>query len=138
MKNYQETFELLSREWKIVPYPLIWNKGNQGIASRPDFEPRHCYETAFFGYRGDATLIQTHSDIITASVIHEYHMSEKNEEMLKAFLRLVVDENTLLLDPTCGSGSALKAALALNAKYAVGLEINPEYAKEAMKNLANV
>jgi predicted RNA methylase len=35
---------------------------------------------------------------------------------------MFVDENTRLLDPTCGGGSALRAAESLNAGSVLGIE----------------
>jgi site-specific DNA-methyltransferase (adenine-specific) len=63
-------------------------------------------------------------------------MSEKPEPMLRHFFGMLVDENTVMLDPTCGSGSSLRAAESLGAKHVLGLELNPEFAalaREALK-----
>ena len=60
-------------------------------------------------------------------------MSEKSQDMLEHFFRMVVDENTRLLDPTCGSGSSLRAADNLGAASVLGLEINPEFADNARR-----
>jgi tRNA G10 N-methylase Trm11 len=46
---------------------------------------------------------------------------------------MVVDENTRLLDPTCGSGSALRAADRMGAASVLGLEVNPEFASNARR-----
>jgi ParB family transcriptional regulator, chromosome partitioning protein len=135
MKHYEWTFDQLSTDWQIVTEPLIWSKGSVGIAARPDYWPRNCYETAFFCYRGDARLVQTHPNIAHFPIVSESHMSEKNEDMLKFFLRMIVDDNTSLLDPTCGSGSAIRAAQSLGARRALGLEINDEYATDARRRL---
>jgi DNA modification methylase len=53
--------------------------------------------------------------------------------MLEHFFRMLVDENTRLLDPTCGSGSALRAARSLGAKDYLGIEANPDFAREAVR-----
>ena len=47
---------------------------------------------------------------------------EKSQAMLEHFMRMVVDEGTRMLDPTCGSGSALRAADRLGAREVLGLE----------------
>ena len=36
-----------------------------------------------------------------------------------------------MFDPTCGSGSSLRAAESLKAKHVLGLEINAEFAEAA-------
>jgi DNA modification methylase len=55
--------------------------------------------------------------------------------MLTHFFRMLCDENTRLLDPTCGSGMAVKVAEASGASWALGLELNEEFAENARKNL---
>jgi len=68
-------------------------------------------------------------------------MSEKPEPVLRHFFGMLVDENTVMLDPTCGSGSAVRAAESIGAKYCLGLEINPEFAdlaREALKRSRNL
>jgi len=48
---------------------------------------------------------------------------------------MLVDGHTSMLDPTAGSGSALRAAKRLGAARIVGLEIDPQFALEANKAL---
>jgi DNA modification methylase len=64
------------------------------------------------------------------------HMSEKPVPMLQHFFRMIIDGSSRVLDPTCGSGSALRAALAAGAKTVLGLELNPEFATRAQVSLA--
>jgi 23S rRNA G2445 N2-methylase RlmL len=40
---------------------------------------------------------------------------------------MLVDENTDLLDPTCGSGTSIAAAVSLKARRAVGLDTEQKY-----------
>jgi len=53
--------------------------------------------------------------------------------MLKHFLEMLVDETTTVLDPTCGSGMALRVAEELGARRVLGLEIDPSHADTALK-----
>lgn len=71
-----------------------------------------------------------------APTVRDRHMSEKPEPVLNHFFRMLVDEHTRLLDPTCGSGSALRSAESLKAENVLGLEINPEFAERARLALA--
>jgi predicted RNA methylase len=48
---------------------------------------------------------------------------------------MCVDSTTRLLDPTCGSGSALRAAKSLGASAVLGLERDASYADEARRSL---
>jgi DNA modification methylase len=70
--------------------------------------------------------VQPVGNCFPAPVIKTVHMSQKNTDMLKHFFRMVVDENTVMFDPTCGSASALYAAEALRAKSILGFEKDPE------------
>jgi DNA modification methylase len=62
-------------------------------------------------------------------------MSEKPMPVLEHFFRMIIDETSLVLDPTCGSGNAIKAAEAAGANWATGLELSPDYAEGARQNL---
>jgi tRNA G10 N-methylase Trm11 len=62
-------------------------------------------------------------------------MSEKSEAVLRYFFGMTVDQYTTMLDPTCGSGSALRAADSLGAKRVLGLEIDEEFVDRARLKL---
>jgi hypothetical protein len=66
-------------------------------------------------------------------------MSTKPEWVLQNFFRMFVDSSTLMLDPTCGSGSSLRAAEAegLGAKYVLGLEIDKDFCEQANRAVRN-
>lgn len=134
-RHYASTFETLSAHFWVDPYPLIWYKSdNTGVLPDPQRGPRRVYETAFFCSHGDRKVISPVSDVFAGPVQRTAeHMSEKSEDMLKHFMRMVVDENTSLLDPTCGSGSALRAASALGASRVLGLEMNEDFAQNARR-----
>ena len=135
MRYHTETLAALREYFWVDPYPLVWHKSdNKGTLPDPQRGPRRVYEVAFFCSYGDRKIISPVSNTYSAPTVRlGEHMSEKSEDMLKHFMRMVVDENTRLLDPTCGSGSALRAARALGAGSVTGLEINPEFAENARR-----
>ncbi len=137
MHYYHDTllfFETYT-DFRIDPFPLIWTKNdNVGILPDPERGPRRIYETCLFGSRGDRKIVRPTSNSVASPSERSEHMSTKPEAMLGQFFRMFVDSNTIMLDPTCGSGSALRAGLALAAKHVVGLERDPEFAARA--NLA--
>jgi DNA modification methylase len=49
---------------------------------------------------------------------------------------MFVDEHSTVLDPTCGSGTALAMAKEFNSANILGIEINPAYAADAELLLA--
>lgn len=55
--------------------------------------------------------------------------------MLEHFFRMLVDEHSRVLDPTCGSGMAIKAAEAAGAAFALGLERDLDFHAAACNNL---
>lgn len=134
---YEPTARALERiGWDINPQPLIWMKSDgAGIIPDPERGPRQIYETCLFGTRGDRKIVRAVANAYAAPTVRDRHMSEKPEPMLRHFFTMLVDENTVMLDPTCGSGSALRAAESLGAKYVLGLEINTEFAEIARRAL---
>lgn len=120
----------------LDPFPLIWTKtDNVGIIPDPERGPRRIYETALFGSRGDRKIVKPVSNWIGAPTDRGFHMSVKPVGMLSHFFRMFVDSSTIMLDPTCGSGSAIRAAEAAGASYALGLERNEEFAEKAVEAL---
>lgn len=123
--------------WTTVqPYPLIWAKPYQGVASDTKRRPRHCYETALLFSRGDRRLVRVEQDFFEGRKEEGLHLNQKSIKMLKQFLSIVVDEHTAVLDPTCGSGTALAASRALGAKRILGLELDSSNAEVARFVLA--
>lgn len=51
--------------------------------------------------------------------------TQKPVELLERIIKISTDENDLVLDPFCGSGTTLVAAKRLERKY-IGIDINPE------------
>lgn len=135
MKFYQPTLERLREAFDVNPVPLVWHKSdNKGIIPRPAFDPRHIYETAFFASRGGRKIIQPVADLFSGPTEKiADHASEKSQSMLQHFFRMVVDSNTRLLDPTCGSASALRAAKASGAVNVLGLERDEVFAADARR-----
>lgn len=135
---YEPTARALERiGWDINPQPLIWMKSDgAGIIPDPERGPRQIYETCLFGSKGDRKIVRAVANAYASPTVRDRHMSEKPESMLRHFFGMLVDENTVMLDPTCGSGSALRAAESLGAKYVLGLEVNPDFAglaRDALK-----
>jgi len=136
MDFYNETkSQLEAAGWRVNPFPLIWMKSdNRGILPDPERGPRRIYETAFFASRGDRKIVRAVSNAYHGATTKEYHMSEKPHAMLTHFMRMVVDSSTTLLDPTCGSGMAVKVAEEIGASYALGLEMSEDYVERARLN----
>lgn len=131
-----EAFRKLAPDLHFQKMPLIWHKtDNVGILSDPRRRPRHVYETAMIASREDRQIIKSVSDTYGAPTNKDHHPSTKPEPMLRQFFQMFVDEYSTMLDPTCGSGSSIRAAESLGAKRVLGLERDPEHCKNAQMAL---
>lgn len=128
----RRTFEARCPQVKWSHYPLVWLKtDNAGVAAIPSQQPRHVYEMALFGTIGDRPLVRLKSDAYAAQTDKSLHVSCKPQPMLRHFFEMLVDEHTVMLDPTCGSGTSVRAAESLGAKLAIGLEVDGKMAEMA-------
>lgn len=127
---------LIDAGWTVSAFPLIWHKSdNSGIIPDANRGPRRTYETALFASRGDRKIVRAVANSYAGPTTRELHTSEKPRPMLHHFLRMVCDDSSRLLDPTCGSGNAVRVAYELGATAAHGLEINPDFAELAVRNV---
>ncbi len=132
MDYYADTLALLRSKFNVNPFPLVWVKtDNSGILPDANRGPRRTYETAFFASRGDRKIVRAVSNHIGSPIQRGQHMSEKPQSVLGHFFRMVVDEHSAVLDPTAGSGSAIRAAITAGATRYLGLELNTEFANHA-------
>lgn len=113
-------------------FNLIWLKtDNAGIASDPRMGPRHIYEVCLFASRGSRQIARVKADAYPSPSDRQLHPSAKPEPMLRHFMEMLVDDTTSLLDPTCGSGAAVRAAESLGAARVLGLEMDLKYVEPA-------
>ena len=134
--TYYDTIYLALEDmgFNVNPFPLIWSK-NKGIIPDPERTPRRVYETAFLCSLGDRKIIQSSPNLVHHPVDKSGHISTKPKAMLESFFKIFVDDLTEMLDPTCGSGTALAAAKTLGVKRLVGLDIEQEYIDLARTNI---
>ena len=142
MNHYSETIKnfhylLQNRDIKIQGFPLVWHKSdNLGIIQDAKRYGRRTYETALVVTFGDRQINKPVA--ISASFPSKpqgtIHRSEKPTPMLSHFFQLFVDSSTHMLDPTCGSGSSLRAATKLGASSVLGLEIDPAMREQALES----
>jgi ParB/RepB/Spo0J family partition protein len=134
----REAFATRAPTLKLLRHPLIWLKSdNAGITPDTRRTPRHVYETAMLLVRGDRQLVRVKADAYASPTNKTLHPSTKPEPMLRHFFEMLVDDHTIMLDPTAGSGAALRAAESLRAKSVLGLEIDPQYLGPARKALGD-
>lgn len=125
--------------WNVCEVPLIWHKSdNAGIAPDVKRQPRRTYEIAIFATRGDRLITKVKSASIASPTTKEHHLSEKPLPVVTHFLEMLTDEYTELLDPTCGSGTALEAALRLGSNRVLGLDVLSEHVAHSNKRCSSL
>jgi len=130
---HQSRLALEDMGWKINPVPLIWHRSdNSGVLPDPQRGPRQVYEVCLFGSRGDRKIVQAVSNLFAHPKTKEVHASEKPRAMLQHFFRMFVDESTVMLDPTMGSGNAILAAEESSPMFVLGLEALDEIYQNAL------
>ena len=137
MDYYQRTLELLqSHQWEVNPFPLIWFRSdNKGLLPDPSRGPRRVYETALLASRGDRKVVRAVANTVACSTTRDFHTSEKPHKALDHFFRMLVDESTRLLDPTCGSGMAVKVGEEHLAAHSLGIELSESSFNAAKENV---
>jgi len=132
----QRMFAELAPSLQFYPHDLIWFKSdNAGTAGDATRHFRHVHETCMFAYRSGRQLVQVMADTYSCPTDREFHPSTKPEPMLRHFFSALVDESTSILDPTCGGGSAIRAAESLGCLASLGLETDEEHCKSARQGL---
>jgi DNA modification methylase len=144
MQHYDQIRQMVATKVPnllIQTHPLIWLKSdNKGIASDPRHGPRHIYETALLMTRNKRHVVKVVSDAYAAPTDNAWHIHTKPEPMLRYFFEMLVDEHTRLLDPTCGSGSAVRAAESLKAHTVLGMDVDETlvgHARQALRSARN-
>ena len=139
-QNYLlETIDFFTKNFprfKRQSHMMIWHFiDKSGIAPDTQRYGRRNYETALCFVAGDRKIVQL-TELAQgysgqAGRSKSLHRSEKPYEMLKSFLRMFIDSHSAVLDPTCGSGTALRVAHSLGASHIVGCEIDSEMSDAA-------
>jgi ParB/RepB/Spo0J family partition protein len=130
---HQTRLALEDMGWKVAAVPLIWHRSdNSGVLPDPQRGPRQVYEVCLFGSRGDRKIVQAVSNLFAHPKTKEIHASEKPRPMLQHFFRMFVDESTVMLDPTMGSGNSILAAEESSPQFVLGIEALPEIYANAL------
>lgn len=137
MIHYEYTMRTLTAAgWTVNPYPLMWLKSdNAGTLPDSSRGPRRIYETALLCTKGDRNIVRAVSNAYACPTANSEHMSCKPQSMLRHFLSMLVDKYTRMLDPTCGSGTSVRACESLGADYALGIELQADMAMQSLGRL---
>lgn len=124
--------EFAKKGYACLMQPFIWHKSdNKGIIADTQCGMRNVGEYALIFNKGRYPVLKNISNIFSHPTTKHFHASEKPIPVLDRLFEAFVDENTRLLDPTCGSGTAIIAAAKAGAEEALGIELDAEFAKKA-------
>ena len=128
-------FKTKQLEGKGTVRQLIWNKLNPSPMNGK-FVYLSGIENAIWFKKSNGTFNAYCKNTVFSypSGNSELHPTEKNHLLLKELILDNSNENDVVFDPCCGSGSHLLVAKLLNRKY-LGVELNKEWFDIAKKRL---
>ena len=118
----------------VHPFLMIWHCGsNEGLVPDPQRYGRRTYETAMLITFGDRKIVGPRALSLEASreSSTRIHRSQKPIKVLSHFFGMFIDNSSIVLDPTAGSGTSLIVANNLKAKQVTGLELNKDAYEKA-------
>ena len=77
-------------------------------------------------------IIDWEKDYVGDVLIRKIHPTQKPVKLLERLIRIFTDENDIVIDPVCGSGSTLIACANTNRK-GYGFEIKKDFFKQAFE-----
>lgn len=135
-EDFLNFFDLRNLDLKINTTPLIWLKSDINQTQLQDSSPKNTYEAALILTLGSKPFLkQINNSYTSPRNSNPICPNQKPIPMLKYFLQTFINEDSVVFDPTCGSGSALIAAEELGVKTILGLELDPNRAKKANEQI---
>lgn len=126
--------EFAKKGFSCLMQPFIWHKSdNKGIIADTQCGMRNVGEYALIFNRGRYPVLKNISNIFPHPTTKRFHASEKPIPVLERLFEAFVDEKTRLLDPTCGSGTAIIAGAKAGAEECLGIELDEDFAKKAQE-----
>lgn len=97
--------------WSVWKRPIIWWKGNAGIAPWGHKGFRYTYEIFLYATKGQQGLIGTLPDVIHLAQIDTLdHGASKPVELYEKLINATCYKGSTILDPCCGAGTVFQAA----------------------------
>lgn len=124
--------------WEPFRRPLIWQKSDsEGLAPWGGQGPRITTEFILYATKGSRGLNASPIDVFDdkrVSRSERIHAAEKPVDLMKKLIQCSTLPGDFILDPCCGSGSALVAAKELK-RQALGIELDHDYYNTALSNV---
>ena len=138
-KNLEFTKQKIEKhtDWKIDPFPFIWDRTPLGVLPSTRFHLRRNYEMALIISKGSPEVVKNGGNIFRDNMKGRVHPSEKPRAMLKHLLSNFIEEGMSFLDPTFGSGNSILVAKDLKALPIFGVEQDKEYFERFKEEVDN-
>lgn len=124
--------------WVPFKRPLIWQKSeSEGLAPWGGSGPRITTEFIFYATKGQRGMNASPTDVFNVKRVprnERIHAAEKPVELLRSLISCTTLPGERVLDPCCGSGSALVACKELG-RTAIGIEKDIDYYNTALANI---
>jgi site-specific DNA-methyltransferase (adenine-specific) len=111
---------------------IVWDKVHMGMGH--GFRKRHEHILVLEKGKPKYRNFGFPNVISTPRISTEDHPHKKPPEVLKPFILQSTDQEALVLDPFCGSGSTCLAAKQLDRRY-IGIELDPQYIEVTKRRL---
>ena len=117
--------------------PLVFRKDFSAQVLKANMKIVGCCEYGLVLYRdklpkfnNDGRMIMNCFDWVRDNKTPKVHPTQKPVPLLEKLIRIFTDEDDVVIDPCCGSGSSLLAAIQINRK-AYGFEIKKNFYNDA-------
>lgn len=119
--------------------PGIWVRGaNTARTNQPNKYFNRCYDMFIYGTRGNYTLNkQGTTNVLEYVNVYQsdrVHPSQKPLELMEELITRLCLPGSIILDPMCGSGQTLAAAIKRGCQP-IGFEINEKFYNTALKTV---
>jgi DNA modification methylase len=137
---YSEIYDMLGKHFghkNVEATPIIWIKNTSGMGNPYD-RWIYGYEPAMFVNRGRKLVKSQDFNYIKADTVppgQKIHPVEKPLSLLRTIVGASCTEKEVVLDPFCGSGSTLVAAVQMNVRF-IGIELDEKYWRRTAERVA--
>lgn len=138
--SFEQQFFLIeeARKYGLNNYiNLVFRKNFSGQVLKANMRIVGNCEYALLFYRDKLPLFNNNGKMIFNCFdwprnlgVERIHPTQKPISLLESLIRIFTNEGDVVIDPCCGSGSSILAAININ-RIAYGFEIKKEFVKEA-------
>ena len=137
-EQYSEIYDFFNNKQKLkegTVRQIIWAKNNPSPMNGQHIYLSGTENAVFFKKSGGTFNAHCKKNVFQHPVGRsKLHPTEKNHKLLKELILDNSNEQQIVFDPCCGSGSHLLVSKLLGRKF-IGIEISPKYVKIARERL---